>query len=99
MDWPRHSCGAYANDQAEAQAARQGIWQGEFQPPWEWRAAKQASKSEETSAASPIAIGICDIKGNVGKKGERIYHVPSQRFCMFCSEEEARAADWRRAKR
>lgn len=111
MDWPRHSGGAYANDQAEAQAAKQGIWKGEFQPPWEWRAAKQAPKSEETSAPARLLSGSCDIKGNISKKGERIYHVPGQRFYdetviarskgerMFCSEEEARAAGWRRAKR
>lgn len=52
----------------------------------------------------------CYIKGNVSKKGERIYHVPGQRYyeetvispgkdeAWFCTEEEARANGWRRAK-
>ena len=56
--------------------------------------------------------GDCDIKGNISvDTGERIYHVPGQKYYAktkidpqygerwFCSEAEARAADWRRAKR
>lgn len=56
--------------------------------------------------------GSCDIKGNVSiNTGERIYHVPGQEHYWetkispqygerwFCSEAEARAAGWRRAKR
>lgn len=52
----------------------------------------------------------CDIKGNVSiNSGERIYHVPGQRYYSetrirpeygerwFCSEAEARAAGWRRS--
>lgn len=52
----------------------------------------------------------CNIKGNVNTKGERIYHVPGQRYYdktrieaghgerWFCSEAEARAAGWRASK-
>jgi endonuclease YncB( thermonuclease family) len=29
--------GAYRAEEAEAQAARRGIWSGNFLPPWEWR--------------------------------------------------------------
>ena len=52
----------------------------------------------------------CSIKGNVSMStGERIYHVPGQRYYLetsirsefgerfFCSEAEARAAGWRRS--
>ncbi|NSX87672.1 hypothetical protein G6L86_18880 [Agrobacterium tumefaciens] len=52
----------------------------------------------------------CTIKGNVSiDTGERIYHVPGQHYYeatkisfrygerWFCSEEEARAAGWRKA--
>ncbi|ODT69056.1 MAG: nuclease [Pelagibacterium sp. SCN 63-23] len=54
--------------------------------------------------------GECRIKGNVSTKGERIYHVPGQKYYddtriqsshgerWFCSEAEARAAGWRRSK-
>jgi hypothetical protein len=53
----------------------------------------------------------CNIKGNVSiNTGERIYHVPGQRYYQetriapeygerwFCSEQEARQAGWRRAR-
>lgn len=52
----------------------------------------------------------CDIKGNIISKGERIYHLPGQRYYdetrisgrkgerYFCSKAEARAAGWRRSK-
>jgi hypothetical protein len=53
----------------------------------------------------------CDIKGNISQKtGERIYHLPGQRWygktvispedgeAWFCTEEEAEANGWRRAK-
>ena len=53
----------------------------------------------------------CDIKGNISfNSGEKIYHVPGQNFYSetqinpnkgerwFCSEAEARANGWRKAK-
>lgn len=51
----------------------------------------------------------CSIKGNISLNGERIYHLPSGEWYdetridtlkgerWFCSEEEARAAGWRRS--
>lgn len=54
--------------------------------------------------------GECVIKGNVSTQGERIYHMPGDKYYdetrisashgehWFCSEEEARAAGWRRAR-
>lgn len=37
LDYVRYSGGAYRADQAAATAEKQGIWQGEFIPPWVWR--------------------------------------------------------------
>jgi hypothetical protein len=63
-----------------------------------------------SSAAFAQGTGTCNIKGNVSTKGERIYHVPGQKYYSktsiqashgerwFCSEEEARAARCRRSK-
>ena len=58
------------------------------------------------------ASNQCVIKGNISiNTGERIYHVPGQKFYSptkispqygerwFCSEAEARAAGWRKAMR
>lgn len=38
VDYPTYSRGAYAFQQASAEAERRGLWAGEFQKPWEWRA-------------------------------------------------------------
>jgi len=55
------------------------------------------------------ALG-CDIKGNISRSGERIYHLPNQKFYSktrinwlrgeryFCSESAALQAGWRRSK-
>ena len=61
---------------------------------------------------SPSRSAACTIKGNISvDSGERIYHLPGQKYYnstiirpeygerWFCSEAEARAAGWRRAKR
>jgi hypothetical protein len=59
----------------------------------------------------PIVVG-CGIKGNISAStGERIYHMPGQRYYFatqinwwsrgerwFCSEADARAAGWRKAR-
>ena len=114
MDWPRHSYGSYARFQDEARSAKRGIWQGAFQPPWEWRAAGR-TPAKPAASTDPAPLGLlsntCNIKGNINSKGVRIYHIPGQRFYdetvisprkgerMFCSEEEACAAGWRRSQR
>lgn len=52
----------------------------------------------------------CNIKGNVSTQGERIYHMPGDKYYdetrisashgerWFCTEAEARQAGWRRAR-
>lgn len=63
-----------------------------------------------TESAQPQAEVSCTIKGNINNKGERIYHVPGQRYYnstkideskgerWFCTEQEAIAAGWRKSK-
>ncbi|MER9169641.1 thermonuclease family protein [Mesorhizobium australicum] len=114
LDWPKYSSGAYAGQQATAQAAKRGIWAGSFQAPWDWRA--EHREGEQRSTSAPLfALGTgagCNIKGNVSvNSSEHIYHMPGQEHYnetvittgkgerWFCSEAEARAAGWRRAKR
>jgi endonuclease YncB( thermonuclease family) len=41
LDWPLYSRGAYAGEQAEAQADGRGMWQGDFEAPWEARKARR----------------------------------------------------------
>lgn len=89
---------AYAPAEAAARQRRIGIWSGENQPAWEYRAAKRAD---------PADTAACRIKGNISQSGDRIYHLPGSRSYVatrireakgerrFCSEEEARTAGWR----
>jgi hypothetical protein len=64
--------------------------------------------SSTSAATDPVAaVGDCTVKGNVTAIGERIYHVPGQRYYSatqidptrgerwFCSEADARVAGWR----
>jgi endonuclease YncB( thermonuclease family) len=94
----------YVEEEADAQAARRGIWAGEFVKPWEWRQGKRI-------AANDNAPDQCRIKGNISRSGERIYHTPGGQYYdrtkinlskgerWFCSEAQATAAGWRRSKR
>lgn len=88
-------------EEAEARAAKRGIWRGEVVPPSEWRKGKRL---EGVRPAARQGGGRCAIKGNIGESGKRIYHVPGGRFYertridtskgerWFCTEGEARAA-------
>ncbi|MGV3590817.1 MAG: thermonuclease family protein [Gammaproteobacteria bacterium] len=62
------------------------------------------------NGSSPGNDANCRIKGNIGSAGDRIYHVPGGEFYertvitysrgerMFCSEQDAQAAGWRRSR-
>jgi hypothetical protein len=65
-----------------------------------------------TIAASTVARAqglTCVIKGNISSNGERIYHLPGQRYYdktqidtghgerWFCTKQDAIAAGWRKA--
>lgn len=94
----------YVDHEERAQAARIGIWQGEAEAPWDYR----ANGWERAAEASPRPG--CPIKGNINRDGEKIYHTPwspwyertqideSQGQRWFCDEAEAQAAGWRPAR-
>ena len=94
--------GRYEFAEYEAKAKKVGLWQDDNpKPPWDW------PRGERQSSAAP---DNCRIKGNISSNG-RIYHMPGQEYYeqtrintgkgerWFCSEAEARAAGWRRARR
>ena len=105
---------AYVDEEGTARAARHGLWRGDFVAPWDWRQGERlagtATRSVQDSGSNG-GSGDCRIKGNVSRSGERIYHVPGAQHYertrispgkgerWFCSEREARAAGWRKAKR
>ena len=94
----------YVKYEAGAEKARKGIWRGNFIRPWDWRNGMRLSDN----VSQP---GTCNIKGNIGRRHARIYHVPGGQYYArtrinpkkgerwFCSEAEARAAGWRRSRR
>lgn len=92
----------YVADERRAKRARVGLHAGSFQNP----AAHRAARAVQGDTPS----GSCRIKGNISRSGVRIYHLPGQRFYAatkirrdqgerwFCSEANARAAGWRKAR-
>ena len=95
----------YVGDEGAAQAAKAGIWAGRFIEPSRWR---RGDRLAIELAKEPAATS-CQIKGNVSRSGERIYHLPGARDYgptridestgerWFCSEDEAVKAGWRRS--
>lgn len=90
----------YVRDEGAAKAAGTGIWAGHMVTPEAFR----------HSDVSPPPPDGCTIKGNIGSSG-KIYHMPGQRDyaatrineargeAWFCTEAQARAAGFRRARR
>lgn len=101
----RHYSTDYVDQEQAARAAERGLWRGEFVEPWQWRKGKRMA-GEKAADAAP---GACRIKGNISRRGTKIYHLPSGRYYRetkinegrgerwFCSEAEAKDAGWRRS--
>jgi endonuclease YncB( thermonuclease family) len=101
-DQSKEDQGRYEFAEYEAKSKRAGLWQDpDPTPPWDW---PRGSRRADTAPDSG-----CLIKGNVSSNG-RIYHMPGQKHYAqtristargerwFCTEAEARAAGWRRAR-
>lgn len=92
----------YLDEEKAAVVAGRGIFGSKLVAPEDHRAA--------SAPAPQAAPGQCVIKGNISSNG-RIYHVPGQEHYnatrispskgerWFCTEAEARAAGWRKARR
>jgi len=96
---------AYRRAEYQAKSAKLGIWRGEFVEPSKWRTGERLAGPTDGPAE------ICDVKGIISKKGERLYYVPTDKNYdaievrpdqgerMFCSDDEAELAGWRRYPR
>ncbi len=106
----------YVDKQATARTAQRGVWRGRFVEPWNWREgvrlnSRRAPVQQNRDRTVRPGASRCRIKGNISRKGARIYHVPGGRYYegtrispsrgerWFCTEAEARAAGWRRSRR
>ncbi|MFB9150339.1 thermonuclease family protein [Roseovarius ramblicola] len=98
---------AYDLDEKRAVIAGRGLHAHRFDRPAEFRRASRADRAAQGAAPDPD----CLIKGNISRSGKRIHHLPGQADYArtvirpaqgerwFCSEGQARAAGWRRARR
>lgn len=99
----------YLSHQASAAKRSVGLHAQGVQSPADYRQTKRRIHEAKNLASAPDG---CVIKGNVSSRGgARIYHVPGQSWYgatrisrakgerWFCSEHQAQAAGWRRAKR
>jgi len=96
----------YVDTEQAARLAKVGMWAGQFVEPWKWRRGERLLENKSSISSAET----CQIKGNISKKGEKIYHVPSGRFYKstrineavgekwFCSEIEAKSAGWRKSR-
>ena len=69
----------YVDEERAAQAARRGVWAGEFTAPEEYRRddrQSDAAAPRSEPAPAPRRDG-CSIKGNVNSRGDKIYHTPA----------------------
>lgn len=92
----------YVDEERSAQAARRGVWAGQFIAPEEYRRDDRSNRQSQVQRRDG-----CYIKGNINGDGERIYHTPesssyrnteiddSRGERWFCTEAEARRAGWR----
>lgn len=95
----------YVKAEARARAARRGMWAIGFVQPQDYRRARLKALPPQ----KPINPN-CLVKGNVGSKGAKIFHLPDSRDYSavriderrgerwFCSIAEATAAGWRPAR-
>lgn len=90
---------AYVGAEEIARTAAVGIWQGDYETPWDFRGRKWAEAAQK-------APEVCPIKGNISDGGKtndapwspwygktRINQAKGERW--FCSEDEAIRARWR----
>lgn len=92
-----------------AQSMRAGLWSSTFTVPAQWRQQNPRKPHKGFAASNPASqprqSRACNIKGNHSRRGDWIYHMPGQTYYnvtraeeMFCSEAEARAAGYRKAR-
>lgn len=105
----RHYSTDYVSAEDGAKAAKLGLWSGTFENPGDYRHSQEKRVREPIRrtvrrSAAPQMVTGCSIKGNRGSNGW-IYHLPGMPYYgrtkaeeMFCSEADAQAAGYRRAK-
>lgn len=110
----RHFSSDYIPEEDAARVAVRGIWDGEAQAAWDFRAEgwRRAAGAPGAASGGEVAEGgrDCAIKGNITASGEKVYHLPGSTWyartridesageAWFCTAAEAEAAGWRAAR-
>lgn len=94
----------------EARQAQRGLWGSACQKSPGDSLLLLTTPSVSDSANPQISPTSCQIKGNISSSGEKIYHLPGQRYYdktiidtnkgerWFCTEQGAISAGWRKSK-
>ncbi|MFO1210214.1 MAG: thermonuclease family protein [Amaricoccus sp.] len=92
---------AYVAAEAAARARHAGLWAGDAEAPWDYRAGgfvaasgTRAAPAAAAAASEPAAEGACRIKGNVGAGGRRVYHLPGDPSYARTRIDPARGEAW-----
>lgn len=88
-----------------ARETQKGLWQAEDGAERNGQIASSGGRNDPQTARPSAPCSDPKIKGNINSKKEKIYHLPGSRYYdvtkaeeMFCTEEEAIAAGYRKAK-
>lgn len=110
-EFPHPKLDAYNKLETNAKNGNKGLW-GDVCNTSTTTVKKSSSSSKSSKSSSAPAVSssaTCSIKGNINSSKEHIYHLPgcasynqtiidtSKGEKIFCSEEEARTAGWRKA--
>jgi len=94
---------AYVAEEVRAARAGRGLHTGRMMRPALYRLARIKGQAPEDRQ--------CRIKGNISRRGDKIYHLPGQKYYTktgirrdkgerwFCSEADAKKAGWRKSRR
>ncbi len=106
---------SYKDAQSVAEGGKRGLWANGV-------CSENTTETQDTTISTTPTVSAndtdystasgteCTIKGNINSSGEKIYHVPGQKYYdstridteygerWFCSEAEAQAAGWRKSK-
>lgn len=91
---------AYVAEEAEARAARRGVWTADTMAPWDYRARHASPNAGQAPSTLPVERhdgsqrrADCTIKGNVTRVG-RIYHLPTSPWYERIVMDESKGRRW-----
>lgn len=99
----RHFSSDYIPEEDAARVAARGIWNGEAQAAWDFRAegwrqaaGSTAADSGRADSGGAVAEGgrDCAIKGNITASGEKVYHTPGSAWYARTRIDESAGEAW-----